>query len=190
MSETPPKCQIPDTHTIMTLATPRLWDGLHTPIQKGLDISFTRERLECLDPIFFHLDLTQQDFTVWQRIYTDANLYDPEELTVIAESANQILTDLKNKAVDDNVMLPTDVELVLEIIPQGPEKICGYYFVNHNSRCLFWLEEFDAEQICNDIKVVVSLSHLRKSGFELNSVMYNCEFFCVGYEIESQYWWV
>jgi hypothetical protein len=28
---------------------------------------------------------------------------------------------------------------------------------------LFWLEEFDAEKICDEIKVVVSMSHLRKS---------------------------
>jgi hypothetical protein len=90
-------------------------------------------------------------------------LYDPEEAVVITESANQILGDLKNKTMAENVTLPTDVELVLEIISRGTEKICGYYFVEHSSRCLFWLEEFDAEQICDEIKVVVSLSHLRTS---------------------------
>jgi hypothetical protein len=89
-------------------------------------------------------------------------MYDPEEVMVITESANQILRDLKNKAVEENVILPADVELVLEILPQGAEKICGYYFVEHSSRCLFWLEEFDAEQICGEINVVVSLSHLRQ----------------------------
>ncbi|KIM86765.1 hypothetical protein PILCRDRAFT_816011 [Piloderma croceum F 1598] len=104
-----------------------------------------------------------------KRIYTDANLYDPEELVIITESANQILTDLNNKAMDDKVTLPTDVELVLEIHAQGTEMVCGYYLVEHSSRCLFWLEAFDAEEICNEIKAVVSLSHLR-------------------YEIESQYW--
>ncbi|KIM71656.1 hypothetical protein PILCRDRAFT_93766 [Piloderma croceum F 1598] len=132
-------------------------DGFHTRTQKGLNISSMWKRLECPDSELF------------ERIYTDANLYDGEELLIITESANQLLTDLENKALDENVTLPNEVELVLEIHTQGTEKICGYYFVEHSSRCLFWLEEFDAEKICDEIKVVVSMSHLR-------------------YEIESQYW--
>lgn len=104
-----------------------------------------------------------------KRIYTDANLCDPEELVVITESADQILGDLVNKTRDENIALSSDIELVLEIVPQDSGPICGYYFVEHRFRCLFWLENFDAEDICGDIKAVVSLSHLR-------------------YEIESQYW--
>jgi hypothetical protein len=83
---------------------------------------------------------------------------------VITESADQILGDLVNKTRDENITLPSDVELVLEIVPQDSGLICGYYFVEHRSRCLFWLENFDAEDICADIKAVVSLSHLRMSG--------------------------
>jgi hypothetical protein len=101
--------------------------------------------------------------TYYQRIYTDADLCDPENLVVITESADQILGDLVNKTRDKNIILPSDVELVLEIVPQDSGPICGYYFVEHRSRCLFWLDNFDAEAICADIKVVVSLSHLRMS---------------------------
>jgi len=90
-------------------------------------------------------------------------MYDREELLIITESANQLLTDLTNKVLDESVTLPNEIELVLEIHTQGTEKICGYYFVEHSSRCLFWLEQFDAEGICDEIKVVVSMSHLRKS---------------------------
>jgi hypothetical protein len=85
------------------------------------------------------------------------------QLVIITESADQIWGELKDLARDKNVILPPSVELVLEIVPSENELICGYYFVEHNSRCLFWLEEFDAECICNDIKVVASLSHLRTS---------------------------
>jgi len=93
---------------------------------------------------------------------------------IIAESANQILTDLKNKALDENVTVPMDVELVLEIHAQGTEMICGYYLVEHSSRCLFWLEAFDAEEICNEIKAVMSLSHLRKLVFASNRMLSKC----------------
>ena len=102
-------------------------------------------------------------FWLCQRIYTDANLYDPKELVVITESADQILGDLENKARDENIELAPDVELVLEIFPQEENLLCGYYFVEHSSRCLFWLEDFDAEEICQKTQVVVSLSHLRES---------------------------
>jgi hypothetical protein len=101
---------------------------------------------------------------VFQRIYTDANLYDPEEFLIISESANQILGDLEIKARDDNVELPLDIELALEVVPAEGGPICGYYFINHKSRCLFWLDDFDAGGICSEIKAVVSLSHLRKFG--------------------------
>jgi hypothetical protein len=109
---------------------------------------------------------------------------------VITESANQIWAELDKMARDEGVTLSSDIELVLEIIPQEDDPICGYYFVEHSSRCLFWLEDYDAEQICApEIRVVVSLSHLRKSGLygKVQNLFYD---FLVGYEIESQYWWV
>ena len=83
---------------------------------------------------------------------------------VITESADQILGDLVNKTRDENITLPDDIELALEIVPQDGGPICGYYFVDHGSRCLFWLDEFDAGDICSEIKAVISFSHLRMSG--------------------------
>ena len=82
---------------------------------------------------------------------------------VITESANQIWAELDKMARDEGVTLSSDIELVLEIIPQEDDPICGYYFVEHSSRCLFWLEDFDAEEICQKTQVVVSMSHLRES---------------------------
>lgn len=98
-----------------------------------------------------------------QKIFTDANLYDHEEFTIISESADQILGDLERKLQDEGITLPHDPDLVLEVVPWDEELVCGYYFVNHDSRCLFWLEEFDASGFChNEIQAVVSLSHLSK----------------------------
>jgi hypothetical protein len=69
--------------------------------------------------------LTQQDISTCQRIYTDADLYDPEQCTIITESSDQILGELENMARDKNVTLPPGVELVLEIIPFKDDCICG-----------------------------------------------------------------
>lgn len=76
--------------------------------------------------------------------------------------------DLNDWADED---VPDDVELVLEVISRGDEIICGYYFVNHESRCLFWLTNFDASVICNDIKAVVSSSHLGESPLEFRTIV-------------------
>ena len=108
-------------------------------------------------------------------------------MLIVTESAAQILGQLDRITCEENVELPSDVELVLEIVPLDDEMICGYYFVEHNSRCLFWLEEFDAEGICNEIKAVVSLSHLRMSD-STKECVFLLLIYTVGYEIESQYW--
>jgi len=71
--------------------------------------------------------------TYYQRIYTDVNLYDLKELVVITESADQILSDLVNKTRDKNITLPSDVELILEIVSRDSDPIFGYYFVEHRS---------------------------------------------------------
>ena len=96
---------------------------------------------------------------------------------MITDSADQILGELENIARDENIILPPGLELVLEIIPTEDELICGYYFVEHSSRCLFWLEEFDAEKICEDIKVVVSQSHLRMLYFAPKYMLCNLIYF-------------
>lgn len=138
--------------------------GAHALILKVHNISSIKKRLEPPNCTFCTI-LSQ---LIHQRIYTDASLYNAEELEVITESAHQILGALQ--ALDpDNKIKKEEIELVLELIPpeDNSEYICGYYFVCHERQCLFWLEEFDASDICNEIKVVVSRSHLseHKHGF-------------------------
>ena len=41
-------------------------------------------------------------------------------------------------------------------------KFCGYYFVDHRHKIIFWLHEFDASRMCKDVEVVLSFSHLRE----------------------------
>ena len=157
-------------------------DGLVSLIQTAVDISFTKPRWGRLASYYLSLNPARQ------RIFTEANLYDHDKLQLITECADQILSELENMTRDKNIPFSPDVELVLELVPWNKQLICGYYFVEHNSRCLFWLEGFDAKDLCG-IKAVVSLSHLRKSGFPglLCALLI---IFSIGYEIESQYWWV
>ncbi|KAF7983489.1 hypothetical protein HWV62_21802 [Athelia sp. TMB] len=107
-----------------------------------------------------------------KRIYTDAHMYDPTKATIINEAASQIFGRLQQEIDDPRVheIMPKEYDLVLEIVnlPDGGV-IVGYYFADHTSKLLFWMEEFDASKICSEIRCVVSIAHLRL-------------------EIESQYW--
>ncbi|KAG2036829.1 hypothetical protein BDR03DRAFT_959040 [Suillus americanus] len=59
----------------------------------------------------------------------------------------------------------TQVDLVLELknsdASASSVTVCWYYFVNHKSRCLFWLHDSDVGHVLSDCKGVKSLSHIR-----------------------------
>lgn len=70
-------------------------------------------------------------------VLTDVYIYDTALRERLEKYIHQILAYIKKYAIE----LPTNVSLVLEFRLSGR---CGYYFVNHDGHCLFWLDEFDA----------------------------------------------
>lgn len=64
--------------------------------------------------------------------------------------------------------MPADACLVLEFRQSGR---CGYYFVDHSTRCLFWLEDFDAMVFLDQVRVDFTAP-------------------LVGHEMKSLYWCV
>jgi hypothetical protein len=104
-----------------------------------------------------------------KKILTEANLYQPEmaqDVDIFIEKIDDMLR------VGDFEVGPT-AELVLEpmLSSKGDEMICGYYFVDHEKRCLFWLEDFDASFLLREVKGATSPAHIR-------------------FELEAQYWLV
>ena len=57
---------------------------------------------------------------------------------------------------------PKEVDLVLELMDVGNPMKARYYFVHHENRCLFWLEEIDGASILRGCSVVTELSHKRQ----------------------------
>lgn len=64
---------------------------------------------------------------------------------------------------------PVNVDLVLELMDVRETVTAGYYFVHHENRCLFWLQDFDATVILRECCGVTELSHKQ-------------------IELEAQYW--
>ncbi len=62
----------------------------------------------------------------------------------------------------ENLQLEPDVELVVETVKYDWDEDyrCGYYFVHHNSRSLFWLQDFDVSYALWDAQANTSLSHV------------------------------
>ncbi|CAA7270068.1 unnamed protein product [Cyclocybe aegerita] len=71
-------------------------------------------------------------------ILTDVYVYEDEPRARLEDYIQKILRYVG----EHQVQLPKDdICLVLEFRQSGN---CGYYFVNHTRKCLFWLDEFDA----------------------------------------------
>lgn len=97
------------------------------------------------------------------RIYTDADLSKPSTLSAIDAFADKLYNDAQT---NPNIGITSKTELVVEDID---EATCGYYFVEQDTRCIFWLERFDAESLFENIRRVRNMGHIK-------------------YAIEAQYW--
>jgi hypothetical protein len=87
------------------------------------------------------------------------------------QDINEFIENINDTLRVEGIEIGLDVELVLEpmLSSKGNEVVCGYYYVDHGARCLFWLEDFDASYILKDVKGAKSPAH-------------------IGLEVEAQYW--
>ncbi|KAG2066957.1 hypothetical protein BDR04DRAFT_1159614 [Suillus decipiens] len=97
------------------------------------------------------------------RTYTESDVCSPDVLNDIVYFSNYLHGELRiaidTKKIDIEY---DDVELVLEPKKAGcAEIVCCYYFVNPAERCLFWLDEYDAEDMLGECRGVTALSHKR-----------------------------
>ena len=103
---------------------------------------------------------------IHQRTYTESDVCVPEVLHDIIYFSNYLHDELRlaidNKKITHDINYD-DVELVLEpkktLEDEAEFIICCYYFVNPAERCLFWLDEYDAEDMLGECRGVTSLSH-------------------------------
>jgi hypothetical protein len=124
-----------------------------------------------------------------KRTYTESDVCSPEVLQDIIYFSNYLHGELRlaidTKKIDIDY---DDVELVLE-----PKKavcadiICCYYFVNPGGRCLFWLDEYDAEDMLGECRGVTALSHKSKCILWANPlVLWHVN--SIGLAVQAQYW--
>lgn len=122
----------------------------------------------------------------YQLIYTDAYLCDPKILQQVTRFLQAIDKLLIEHFQRERFELPPDAELVLELSgADGTEDYWSYYFVNHVSKTLFWLHNFDPESILFGIGGVDCNTHIRKLK-TISSLLYLTNF--TDHQLQSCYW--
>ncbi|KAF8649629.1 hypothetical protein AX16_005718 [Volvariella volvacea WC 439] len=113
---------------------------------------------------FFHTE---------KRVFTDANLFNPGTLSQVEDRLDIIYTHMEQQGISIS-KIGKNVDLVLDMIPVDDcaEMECYYYFVDHATRTIFYLDE-----------VMTSHSPGWHSIRGFNSLPH------FSHEIESQYWY-
>ena len=109
---------------------------------------------------------------------------------VSREKLETIITEIFSYIKKYKIEIPEDSCLVLEFRNSGR---CGYYFVNHVERRLFWLDEFNGMDFLYEVKVKYTSSLV---GEFLFITVAMSEFYLltlksrVGHEMKALYWLV
>ena len=108
-----------------------------------------------------------------QKVYTDADLFDPK----ILRQANEDITTIQNCLRNNHIDLSDSTILVLDVFYVGVEgEETGrlstnkfiqtiYYLADHENRVVFFLDHVEATDLsgCYEIQNVTSETHLRKN---------------------------
>jgi hypothetical protein len=102
-----------------------------------------------------------------QRLFTDTDMYN----TDLREEMEVFHLYLEKIILDEKLTIPSkNYDLVLDISPTENQKIqWSYYFACHKTRCLFWLDTYDASSA---IYGVESPAHVSASPPSTNLPLY------------------
>jgi hypothetical protein len=93
-----------------------------------------------------------------KRLFTDTDMHDP----TLREEMEDFYTYLQQVLHIDQLTIPSkDYDLVLDIMVTDEQQISwSYYYACHESRCLFWLETYDASYMISELFGVKSPAHV------------------------------
>ncbi|KAJ6473242.1 hypothetical protein C8R45DRAFT_1012750, partial [Mycena sanguinolenta] len=122
---------------------------------------------------------------VEHRIFTDAYLYDSTPFAQITSAVAQLLA-----RAEVQQLLSTDsnhIDIVLDLMTESLDNDeCGYYFVDHSARIIFWLDPFDMSALhnWNQVPGIASPTHA-KMCLEIEYWVH-CEYFPTAIPISPQ----
>jgi hypothetical protein len=91
-----------------------------------------------------------------QRIITETWIEDPDLSGPLETFIEDIFEFVRSK----NLALPdTDLVLYCSVDKEG-KNWCGYYFVSHRTRILFWLENFQVDEHLEEVRGELHPTHI------------------------------
>ncbi|KAJ8095928.1 hypothetical protein PM082_015149 [Marasmius tenuissimus] len=117
-----------------------------------------------------------------KRIYTDADIYNPN----ILRHAVRLINEFDEYTRTRDIALPNTMNLTLDMFYEEEDDSCPcrYYIADHASRAVFWLDKFDAEQmdVWSEVTGVTEMTHIRHA-IEAQ-YWYHCQLFPDSYKLE------
>jgi hypothetical protein len=84
-------------------------------------------------------------------------MHDP----LLRDEIEEFYQSLQNILRVDKLKIPSNnYDLVLDIMPIEDSIQWSYYYACHETRCLFWLETYDAAYVLSELCGVKSLAHI------------------------------
>ncbi|TFK48992.1 hypothetical protein OE88DRAFT_1663306 [Heliocybe sulcata] len=118
-----------------------------------------------------------------KRVLTDAVMTDQHVCRIILEC----ITCLEDTLASKQIEMPEDCEIALELLSSEEascQYVCGYYFVDNESRSLFWFDTYDAMSLLEEVETEMCLRHMK---LELESqYWFHCEMFPNHREVEPK----
>ena len=119
-----------------------------------------------------------------QRLFTDTDMYS----AVLREEMEDFYFYLEKTIRDDKLTMPSkkNYDLVLDIMRTENQMVqWSYYFACHKTRCLFWLDTYDATSTI--VYGVESPAHVSASP-SFTSVLLSINL-CAEHHLEDLYWY-
>ncbi|KAH9003497.1 hypothetical protein EDB86DRAFT_3039780 [Lactarius hatsudake] len=93
-----------------------------------------------------------------KRLFTDTNMLDP----VLREEMEDFYHYLQRTLDHDGVAIPSNnYDLALDIVSEDGRTSWSYYYACHETRCLFWLDPYDATYMTFEVFGVKSPAHIK-----------------------------
>ncbi len=95
-----------------------------------------------------------------KRLFTDTDMHDP----MLREEIEDFYTYLQRILHHDDLTIPSNnYDLTLDIKREDGDIKWSYYYACHETRCLFWLDTYDATHMISELFGVKSPAHVSAS---------------------------
>ena len=96
-----------------------------------------------------------------KKLFTDTDMHERE----LKEEMKEFYVYLQKVVLADSLAIPSEnYDLVLDLMVNEDNKMqWSYYYACHDTRCLFWLERYDATYVTSEVDGVESPAHLSAS---------------------------